>query len=316
MPLNIIYAAPNPEVTDSHTKILSNIGNFTPVIAEGLTETEAAEKFRGVNILILTSSAVKRITRKLLSALPDLKYISTTTSGCDWVDLQAARELGISVSNCAGGNAQSVAEHTLGMIIDLSKRITEADRAVRLESAYNFSDFRGREVRGKTLGILGLGHVGTKLAQLAQALSMPVLAFDLINKSQPGVKNVDFNTLLSESDIISILLPLTDSTKGLIGSEQIARMRDGVIIVNTSREAIMDKSAIISGLSSGKIYGLGVDAAILTQIPSDDPYFNYPNVIITPHNAFCTMEADSNVQDMWVTNIQSFVLGNPRNIVN
>jgi D-3-phosphoglycerate dehydrogenase / 2-oxoglutarate reductase len=208
-----------------------------------------------------------------------------------------------------------VAEHTFGMILDLSKRITEADRDVRLKSAFNFEDYRGHEVHGKTLGILGLGNVGSKVAAMAQAFSLQVLGFDLFPKNLPGVQQVDLDTLLKESDIIAIILPLTPQTQGLIGQSQVSLMKRGVILVNTAREEVMDKSAIISAVASGQIAGLGVDVKILTQVPPDDPYLQFPNILVTPHSAFCTFEADKNVKDMWVQNILAFASGHPQKLV-
>lgn len=314
--INIVYAAQSPRLSDAARTALADLGQVILIPTASLTADSAVAQFKSADILVLPSSVVKHLTGELLSQLPRLKYITTTTSGCDWIDLSAARKLGIPVSNCQGANAQSVAEHTLGMIIDLSKRITEADREVRFNSAFNFSDFRGQEISGKTLGILGLGNVGSRLADMAKAFSLKILGFDLLDKHLPGVTQVGLEELLSASDILAILLPLTDSTRGLIGPDQVSRMKNGVIVVNTSREAIMDKSAILAGLSSGKIYGLGVDATILTPLAPDDPYFSFPNVIITPHNAFCTVQAEASVQAMWVENIKSFLSGHPQNIVN
>lgn len=313
--MNLYYVSSDPIVFSEHQEKLKSYGDIHLIKTQKLNGNELINKIRDVNILVAAPSGIKSITKKVLQSLPDLKFITTTTTGADWIDLLEAKRLGIVVSTCKGANAESVAEHTWGMILDLSKRITEFDRAAR-KGAYDFSQFSGREVFGKTLGILGLGDIGTKVARIANSFNMTVLGYNRSNKSIDGLRQTSLEMLFSKSDIISIHLPLTAQTRNIVNTESIKMMKEGVIIVNTAREEIMDKVAILDGIRSKKISGLGIETEIMKPIKEDDPYFQYSNIIVNPHNGFNTVEADKRVKATWVANIQAFIEGYPQNVVS
>lgn len=311
----IYYISASPAILPQHKPIIEKIGEVNFITGKKMEESEFVDKILNAEILILAPSGFKNITKYTFDRLKDLKFITATTTGVDWMDLNAARAAGVIVSTCKGANAESVAEHNFGMIIDLSKRISEFDRDARFKNASDFTKYQGKELYGKTLGILGLGDIGLKVARIATAFNMNVLGFNRSQKDIPNVKQVDLNDLLKESDIISVNLPLTDETRDLIGSKEVFLMKNGVIIVNTAREEITTKSAIVDGIKCGKIFGFGIETAIMEALEPDDEYFKFSNVIVNPHNAFNTVEADINVKNTWVNNIVAFINGKPENIV-
>ncbi len=256
----------------------------------------------------------KGIDAEILENLENLKFISLITVGTDWVDLDVAKNLNIPVSNVKGANSESVAEHAWGMIIDLSKRITEFNRDARDNGAYKFTDYKGRELLGKTLGLIGTGDIGKKVARIATAFDMKVLGINKHGGMVDGVELVSLDTLLKESDIVNISVPLNEETEGLIGEEEISKMKDEVIVVNCAREKIVEKDAILDAVESGKIFGYGVETAIMKPISKDDRYWDYSNVLLTVHNAFFTEEASNNELSRALDNIEKFISGSLEDI--
>src|SRR5689334_10458031 len=208
------------------------LGDFTILDAQKLPPQEIITKIPDAEILIAGGAGIQTINKELLTGLKNLKFISTLTVGMDWVDLQSARELHIPISNIKGSNSESVAEHTWGMVLDLAKRITEFERDVRTKGAYKFGDYRGKEVYGKTLGIIGLGDIGKKVARIAKGFDMNILGVNESGKTIDGVKLVSLDLLLTQSDIITICAPLTDKTNNMLNKEKIELMKTGAILVN------------------------------------------------------------------------------------
>jgi len=304
-----------PSLLQAHIKRLQDFGEFVVINGSQLTDEEVIEKAGDADILIAGSSGIKKLSQNIINGLPNLKFTALLTVGSAWVDVAYAKEKGILVSNIKGANSESVAEHTWGMILDLSKRITEFDRDVRNKGAYVFGLYKGREVYGKTIGIVGLGDIGRKVARIASAFNMKVLGSNKSGKLVDGINVVPLNQLIQESDIITLCLPLTEETRNLISTEEISKMKEGVILVNCSMEDIVDKSAVIKGLESKKLFGYGIETDIMKPVPADDPYLKFPNVVVTPHNAFNTLEADIKSYDLMVENIEDFVAGKPKNLV-
>lgn len=305
--MNITYISSSPIILSEHTPLLDRVGTITMIRARKLDGQELIDGLKDTEILIAAPSGVKELSATTLEALPKLRFITTTTTGSDWIDMTAAEKLGITVKTCKGANAESVAEHTWAMILDLSKRVAELDRDIRNKNAYDFSLYMGKEVYGKTIGILGLGDIGSKVARIAQAFGMRILGYNRSEKQLPGVEQVALKRLLQESDIIALCLPYTEETKEIISRDAVEQMKPGTLLVNTASESIMDKAAVLEGLKSSKLYGLGIETAILQPVPRDDPYLTFPNVIINTHNGFNTEEADKRVKDSWVRNVVEFV---------
>jgi len=296
---------------------LNKIGEVFLIKSAKLRKSEVIKKIKDAEILLISPSGLSPIEKNLLLSMKRLRHIALLSGGYDWVDVNAAREQGTSVSNCAGANAESVAEHTWGMILDLAKRVTEFDRDVRNKGAYKFSNYEGVEIYGKTLGILGTGHVGSKVARIGRAFNVHILGFSKPRKCIIEFDRiVDSSTLFRESDIISVNLPLGPETRDFIDEKAIIKMKKGVIIVNTAREEIANKEAILKGIQNGRIRGYGLETEAMKPLVKDDPYLRYPNIIINPHNAFNTKEAKLRMKEMAISNIESFAAGKPKNIIN
>ncbi|HLH78072.1 MAG TPA: hydroxyacid dehydrogenase [Candidatus Binataceae bacterium] len=233
---------------------------------------------------------------ELLKRAPRLLAISTTGVGYDTVDLAACTEAGVIVVNQAGGNREAVAEHVLGMMLCLSKRIIEADRVMRRQAGVSRADFMGHDLHGKTVGIIGIGNVGSRLAQLCTGLfAMRVLAYDPYLShaeiSARGAEKVELKELLRRADFVSINCPLTPETRGMIGAEQFALMPPHAYFIATARGAIYDEAALAQALSAGRLAGAGLDVWATEPPPPDHPLLRLDNVLASPHTAGITHEA-------------------------
>lgn len=299
---------------DQQTRIES-LGEFKFIKAQKLSAQEVISKIPDAEILIAGGSGIEKISRELLKGLKKLKYITTLSVGFDWVDIEAAKQLNIQVSNVPGANSEAVAEHTWGMILDLGKRITEFNRGLIMHGTYEFPNYKGREVYGKTLGIIGLGNIGKKVARIAKGFDMRVIGANKSNQPVDGVELVTLDVLLKESDVIAVCVPFTPETNNMIDAPQINLMKDGVIVVNCSVYQTVNKEAIIKAVDSGKVFGYGIETEIMKPIPADDPYLSNPRILVTPHNAFNTAETEVKVMNGAISNVQSFLSGNPNNLV-
>jgi D-3-phosphoglycerate dehydrogenase len=236
------------------------------------------------------------VGRELLAKAPNLLIVSSNGAGYDTVDVAACTAAGVLVLNQSGGNAHSVAEHVLGMMLALSKRIVETDRAIRRGGASERAKFTGTEVRGKTIGIIGLGNVGRRVAQLCRGiLEMQVLAYDpyvaAADMAARGVRKVDLETLCAEADFVSVNCPLTQETRGMIDARAFARMRPGAIFISTARGFIHDERALEAALRGKAIAGAGLDVWATEPPPADHPLLAFENVFVSPHTAGVTREA-------------------------
>jgi len=230
----------------------------------------------------------------LLDRCPDLLAISSTGSGYDVIDVEACTRAGVLVCNQAGGNRRAVAEHALGMMISLSKRIALADRALRHRPVMRF-EIAGNDVGGKTVGIVGLGHIGSHLARLCAALDMTVIAcdpyLDEATMTARGAAKVSFGELLDRSDFVSVHCPRNDETLDMFSRDEFARMKRTAYFVNTARGGIHDEPALAAALRDGVIAGAGLDVFLVEPPPADHPLLAFENVIATPHTAGVTAES-------------------------
>lgn len=312
--MKIYLITSNPAIGNVLKVDLEKAGDFKIIDGQKLTAREVIEKAGDAEILIAGSSGLEKISDELLNGLPNLKYISTLTVGLAWVDIKSTKKHGVKLSNVKGANSESVAEHTWAMILDLSKRVTEFDRDVRNKNAFRFAEYTGKEVFEKTIGIIGLGDIGQKVARIAKAFNMKVIGVNKNNNEVEGVKLVDLDTLYKESDIVAVCTPLTPETENLISNEAVNKMKDGVIIVNSAMEKITNKEAIFKGLESGKIFGFGIETEISQTV--DPSYLKHPRIIVTPHNAFNTEDANKKTYEMAVENVMKFIKGNPIRLVD
>jgi D-3-phosphoglycerate dehydrogenase len=236
----------------------------------------------------------------LLKRAPNLLIVSSNGAGFDPVDVDACTAAGVLVVNQSGGNANSVAEHALGMILTLSKRILEADRALRREANVNRNVLMGNEIQGKTVGIVGIGNVGRRVAELCKGLfGMKVLAYDPFLSAAEiaarGAEKVDLDDLLRRSDYVSISCPLNKDNRGMIGAVQFALMPKHAFFITTARGFIHDEKALEQALRERRIAGAGLDVWDKEPPPPDHPLLQFDNVLASPHTAGVTVEARTNM---------------------
>ena len=237
---------------------------------------------------------------ELLRRAPNLLIVSSNGAGYDPVDVEACTAAGVLVVNQSGGNAHSVAEHALAMLLTLSKRIIQADRALRREANVNRNALMGTEAQGKTIGIVGLGNVGRRIAALCRGLlGMNVLAYDpylsATEMAERGGEKVALDDLLRRSDYVSISCPLTKESRGMIGAREFALMQRHAYFITTARGFIHDEAALVQALRGQLIAGAGLDVWAKEPPPPDHPLLQFDNVLASPHTAGVTTEARENM---------------------
>jgi D-3-phosphoglycerate dehydrogenase len=252
---------------------------------------------------------------------PSLLAVCTAGAGYDIVDVDTCTAAGVIVCSNSGPGAESVAEHTLGFMLALAKQIGMADRAIRRAAVTDRSVFTNTELRGKTLGVVGLGRIGTRLVELCAPFEMRVLAHDPYvgeaDASARGAELTSFDTLLAASDFVAVTCPLTDATTGLFDHDAFARMKPTAYFVTTARGEVHDENALVEALASGAIAGAGVDVFHSEPPPPDHPLLALDTVIATPHTAGVTHEARRDLAEagaqQWLT---IFAGGVPGGLVN
>ncbi|HEX7891758.1 MAG TPA: hydroxyacid dehydrogenase [Ramlibacter sp.] len=257
----------------------------------------------------------------LLARCPDLLLVSSSGAGYDTVDVAACTAAGIAVVNQAGGNAVSVAEHTLGLMLGVSRRMLEGDRRMRREVGYSREDVMGHEIHGKTVGLVGIGHIGTRVAALARAFGMEVIATDPFLSPEEiarrGARAVSFQELLAQSDFVSLHCPRDASTLKMMNADTFARMKKGAIFITTARGGIHDETALVQALRSGHLAGAGLDVWDQEPPPLDHPLLAKDNVFATFHVAGVTHECRSNVAAISAEQIAGVLRGErPPRLVN
>ncbi len=245
----------------------------------------------------------------LIARAPNLLAVCSLGAGYDVIDVDACTKAGILVCNQSGANKEAVAEHALGFMLALSKKIVISDRAMRRDKNLDRFLYTGNDLLGKTVGIIGLGNIGSRVAELCKGLfKMDVLAYDpYLTKEQIGARNatkVELNDLLARADYVTMHCPRTDETFGLIGYEQFARMKPSAYFVNTSRGGTYKEDDLARAVTEKKISGAGIDVFLEEPPPTDHPLMAFENVIVSPHNAGITHEAMANVAifsaDQWI----------------
>jgi len=314
--MKITVAYRNPVLPEEMIKRLEQIGEVEILKVDKISEEETIEKMPDTEILICGISGFQNIGKKTFDGLKRLKLIAMYGVGYEWIDVEEAKKRGIVVSATISANSESVAEHTWGMILDLAKKITEFERDTRSKGENNVYSYKGIEVYGKTLGIIGLGQIGKRVARIAKGFDMKIIGFNRSKKPVENVEIVDMENLLKNSDIIALCAPLNKDTENIISKKEIKMMKKDVILVNCSRENLVEKKAVLDAVSDGKIFGYGIETDIFQEISPDDEYFKYPNVLLTPHNAWNTKESVKNNLRIILENVEAFVQGKLINVVN
>ena len=270
--------------------------------------------------IVLTNKVL--FTADTLRQLPRLRYIGILATGHNTVDTQAARELGITVTNIPAYSTDSVAQMTFAHILNITNRIGHYARQTRegrwsRNPDFCYWDTPLVELAGKTIGIVGLGSIGMRVAGIARDFGMDVFAFTGKNSSDlpEGIQKTTLDGLLAASDILTLHCPLTDDTRYLINRERLAKMRPGAILINTGRGPLVDEQAVADALQSGRLAAYGADVMASEPPAPDNPLLKQPNAYLTPHIAWATREARQRLMKVAVANVSAFIEGRPQNVV-
>lgn len=283
-------------LSEEGLKILKEVKEFSVDVKTDLKPDALKETIKDYDALIVRSAT--KVTKDVIAAAAKLKVIGRAGVGLDNVDLEAATQKGIIVMNTPAGNTISTAEHTMSMILALSRNIPQANASTKA-GEWKRSKFMGVELYGKTLGVVGLGRIGTEVAKRALSFGMRILAYDpFLSKEVAdslGVEVVELKDLFSRADYITVHTPLTEETKHMISTGQFALMKNGVRIVNCARGGIIDEAALIAAVKDGKVAGAAIDVFEAEPIPADSELLKLANVVVTPHLGASTEEAQVNV---------------------
>ena len=265
--------------------------------------------------IVITNKTV--ITREIFDACPAIRYVGVLATGYNVVDIAAARERGIIVTNVPAYSTQAVAQFTVALLLEICHHVgrhSDSVHAGKWSACQDFAywDYPLIELAGKTIGIIGYGRIGQATAKAAQALGMKVIAYSRHGQGEPYVP---LEELYARADVISLHCPLTAENTGMINRETIAKMKDGVILLNTARGALINEEDLREALLSGKVYAAAADVAAVEPIPADSPLLGLPNMIFTPHIAWACYETRQRLMDIAVDNVRQFLNGTPVNNV-
>jgi len=277
----------------------------------GLSREELCTSIGDYEALVVRSQVA--VDAELIAAGAKLIVIGRAGVGVDNVDLEAATRAGVTVVNAPTGNTIAAAEHTLALMFGLARHIAAADASVR-RGEWKRGQFTGNELRGRTLGIIGLGKIGQAIADRARALEMPVLGVDpFVTAEQAalhGVELVDLDGLLTRSDVVTVHVPLTRTTRGLIGLDAVARMKPGALLLNVARGGVVDEAAVAQALRKGRLGGAAIDV-FEHEPPTDSPLLDAPNTLLTPHLGASTEEAQVLVAEEVASQVLDVLAGRP-----
>lgn len=303
---------------DLNWNALEELGNVT--VYPRTTDAEKVERAKDADIVLINKVQMDAET---LSQLPRLKYIGVQATGFNVVDIEAARQRGIIVTNIPAYSTDSVAQMTFALILTVANRVehyAQENRKGRWSDNPDFCywDTPLFELAGKKLGIMGLGNIGMKVATIARDFGMDVYACTSKNaRDLPDwITKVSKDGLLATSDILTLHCPLADDTYHFISAESIEKMKSSAILINTGRGPLVDEEAVAKALHDGKLAAYGAD--VMTQEPptKDNPLFAEPNAYLTPHIAWATLEARTRLNKQVAANVKAFIEGNPINVVN
>jgi len=301
-------------LADEHVKKLKSLGEVKIFKDPPETKDELKKRVKNADIAIVGWSI---LTEDVLDSAKNLKMVSIYATSCHYVDLEAAKKRGIVVTHVPGYATEAVAEHVFAMLLAAARKLLLADRHVR-RGEFDWRPFIGIELFGKTLGVIGTGAIGCRVAEIARAFGMRILAYDkfpnLKRAQEIGMKYVDLETLLRESDMITLHVPLTQETEKLIGKKEFEAMKDGAILINTSQGKVIDERELVNALKSRKIAFAGLDVFEEEPLRKDNPLFKLDNTVLSPHIGFCTDKAIMRCADICINNVVKFLEGKPQNL--
>jgi len=299
--------------------------DWTPLQAYGeltvydRTEPKDVVKRIGDAEIIFTNKTI--LTRETIIQAPKLKYIGVLATGYNVLDMGAAREKGIVVTNIPAYSTDAVAQFTFALLLEITNRVQRHSDAVIRDNRWTtakdfcFWDYPLIELANKKMGIIGYGAIGKAVGKVAKALNMEVLAYSpSLDPKHPDRASME--TIYAESDIISLHLPLTEQSRGMINRETIAGMKDGVIILNTGRGLLINEQDLADALNSGKVYAAAVDVVSVEPIKADNPLLKAKNIIITPHIAWAPLQTRERLLGIAIRNVEHFLAGKPINRVD
>ena len=297
---------------------LAKLGELT--VYDRTPAEEIVNRIGDAEIVITNKTPISRET---MEVCPNIKYIALLATGYNVVDVNAAKEKGIPVSNVPTYGTAAVGQFAIAMLLEICHHVahhSDTVHAGKWNSCIDWCywDYPLIELDGKTMGIIGFGRIGQTTGKIAKAMGMNILAYDSF-QSESGKaigEYVDLDTLLAKSDVISLHCPLFPETQGIINKDTIAKMKDGVILLNNSRGPLIVEQDVADALNSGKIYAAGLDVVSTEPIRNDNPLLKAKNCIITPHISWAPKESRQRIMDCTVSNVAAFQAGNPVNVVN
>ena len=306
-----------PQVQGSrHLDRLEPYGDLTVFTDRPATMDEQLARVEGAQVIMNTRGAVKWF-REALEQLPDLRLIATCSIGTDMVDLEAAKERGVTVCNQPGKIAPYVAEHIIGLMFAVAKRASYQTAELK---AGRWGLRQNIYLRGKTIGVIGTGNTGAEVARIANTLGMRVIAWTYNPSPERakalGVEFVELDDLLRESDVVSIQVRLSDDSREMLGAREFGMMKPGAIFVNGGRGELVDTGAMVDALNSGHLAGAGLDVFDQEPLPPDHPILSCEQVVLTPHIADQTPEGVESLNEGCVTNVIAYLEGRPQNVAN
>ncbi len=311
-------------ITDADTVFDSNISfdifeKFGDVTAYSLTDqSELCERISDADIVLCNKSV---IGKQEMDAAKKLKYIGLFATGFNNIDVEYAKKKDITVCNAPGYSTEAVAQHTVAFVLTALNRVGEYNATVKQgdwikSRTFSYFPFPIFELSGKTVGIVGYGSIGRRVADILKAFNMRVLVFNRSAVSDQSVTQVDFDTLLRESDVVTMHCPLNADSNKMMDAAAFSKMKDGAVFVNTARGALVDEKALRDALLEGKLLAAGVDVLCEEPMKESCPLFDIDNCYITPHIAWAGLETRERLMGVVEQNIKAFLDGKPSNVVS
>lgn len=280
---------------------------------------QVVERLKGATVAFTNKV---RLTGEHFKELPELKYIGVIATGFDTVDLKAAKENGIVVTNVPTYAASSVPQLTFALILELCFRISKHSKSVTEDMVWSNSRFSSYwlnplvGLEGKTLGVVGMGRIGQRTANIGLAFGMKILAYDVFKRDLPNIKWAELDELLRSSDVVALHCPLIENTRGMINKNKLALMKQSAFLINTSRGSLVVDQDLADALNRGEVAGAGLDVLGSEPPQRDNPLLRAKNVVITPHIGWATLDARKNLIHIATENFKAFLQGRQKNVVN
>ncbi|MDN7023813.1 glycerate dehydrogenase [Methanoculleus sp. FWC-SCC1] len=303
-------------LTEDHRRRLGRLGEVEVFETYPADDAAFRDRIRDADVVVVGRYGMDAAA---FAGAERLRMVAVWQTGYDHIDLDAATRAGVAVANVPAYAFEAVAEFVFAYALALLRRVRLADARLR-EGDYDWREYCGHQLMGMTIGVIGTGDIGRRVVQIAHGFGMRVLSTTRHpspeRAARLGLEFVDLSTLLAESEILTLHVPLTASTERMIGARELARMKPGAILINTARGRVVDEGALVEALRTGHLGGAGLDVFEHEPLPAESPLRQLDNVILTPHIAFLTEESMDECTFITVRNIERFAAGSPENVVN